>query len=219
MNYWHPFEENCFYHIYNRSNNKEAIFLNEGNYRFFLKKWDAYLGKYMDTFSYALIPNHFHFTARIRNIDLAFLEYAKAEKTIAGDKFIKQEITLDEFLEDQMKRFLISYSKAFNKREQRAGSVFQKRFKRIGIRNENHLCYLIAYHHHNPIHHKLVNHYEDWKFTSYLAMLSEAPTKICREEVLNLFFEGDLQKGRREFIRFHQDFKLDKVQEFLMLDE
>ncbi len=219
MNYWQAFEENCFYHIYNRSNNRETIFLSDENYQFFLKKWGEFLGKYMDTFSYALIPNHFHFTVRIRNVDELFMENAKAEKTKASRKFIGQEITLDEFLEDQMKRFLISYAKAFNKREQREGSVFQKRFKRIGIRNENHLCYLIAYHHHNPIHHKLVKQYEDWKFTSYLTMLSEAPTKVCREEVLNLFFNGDTQKGRSEFLRYHQDFKLEKALEFLMWDE
>ncbi|MBK9014394.1 MAG: hypothetical protein IPM82_10050 [Saprospiraceae bacterium] len=219
MDYWHPFEENCFYHIYNRSNNKEAVFLSEDNYSFFLKKWGEYLGSYMDTFSYVLIPNHFHFTVRIRKVDAALLENAKAEKTVACEKFIKGEITLDEFLEDQMKRFLISYAKAFNKREQREGSVFQKRFKRIGIRNENHLCYLIAYHHHNPIHHKLVKNYQDWKFSSYLTMLSEAPTRICRGEVLHLFFNDDLQKGRSEFIRYHQEFKLDKGLDFLIWDE
>ncbi len=219
MNYWHSFEENNFYHIYNRSNNKEAIFLHEDNYRFFLTLWDKYLSSYLDTFSYALIPNHFHFTVRVRKINIQLIDSAKSEKTVAGAKFSIGDVTLDMFIEDQMKRFLTSYAKAFNKQQQREGSVFQKRFKRIAIRHENHLCYLIAYHHHNPIHHGLVQDFVQWKYSSYRTILSDAPSKVCREEVLNLFFEGDRQKSLEVFTQYHLNFKLDKAQAYLIWEE
>jgi len=219
INYWQSFEENCFYHIYNRSNNKETIFRSDDNYKFFLKRWVEYLSPYFDTYSYALIPNHFHFTVKVHPVDDLFREAVTQEKTVAGLKFLEGTLALDEFLEDQMKRFLTSYAKAFNKQQNREGSVFQKRFKRVAARTGHHLLYLIAYHHHNPIHHKLVKNYDEWKYSSYLAFLSGASTKICRQEVLDLFFPGDRNKAVRDFVEYHRAFQLDKKMEFLMMED
>lgn len=219
INYWHPFEENGYYHIYNRSNNKETIFLSDENYLFFLRQWNKYLGNYFWTHSYALIPNHFHFTVKIRPVNTQFKEATAKENTVAGKGFSKGEITLDVFLEDQMKRFLSSYAKAFNKQQGRKGSLFQKRFKRIGIKNENHLVYMVTYHHHNPIHHKLVKIYTAWKYSSYQAILSEAPTQICRDEVLQLFDIKDQESAKRKFIQYHEDSRLDRKMDFLMMED
>ncbi len=218
INYWQPLEEQCFYHIYNRSINKETIFKSDENYRFFLRRWGKYLSPYVDTYTYALIPNHFHFLARVRPADEAFLASAKKELTKRGQKFVAGEINVSEFLEDQMKRFLGSYAEAFNKQENREGSLLQKRFKRVMIKSEVQLLYMIAYNHHNPIHHKLVKNYEDWKYTSYRAICSNAPTKICRDAVLDLFSEGDAQKAMKLFLEYHKNFKIDKGMEDWMLD-
>lgn len=218
INYWHPFEEGGFYHIYNRSNNKETIFKSDDNYRFFLQRWDRYLTPYVDTFSYALLPNHFHFLVRVRSGN-QILEAAAEEKTKCGLRFLKGAIELDVLLEDQMKRFLSSYAQAFNKQQDRHGSVFQKRFKRVSIKNESHLMYLIAYLHYNPIHHGVANHFEDWHYTSFKAIGSSAPTKIFREEVLHLWCEDDTAYARQLYFEYHQAFKLDNEMEIPLLDE
>ncbi|MFQ5447466.1 MAG: transposase [Saprospiraceae bacterium] len=217
--YWHPFVEGCIYHIYNRSNNKEPIFLSDENYLFFLRQWDKYLSPYLETYSYALIPNHFHFAARVKQVDKFFQKAVAKEKTVASKAFAAGQISLDVFLEDQMKRFLSSYAKAFNKQNDRNGSVFQKRFKRVVAKTESHVVYLVTYHHHNPIHHRLTTNYEDWRYTSYRAMLSNAPTKICREKVLGLFHSSDMAKARQEFLAYHKAFKYDKRMEYLMLED
>ncbi|HMP13867.1 MAG TPA: hypothetical protein PKD70_08300 [Saprospiraceae bacterium] len=218
INYWHPFEEGGFYHIYNRSNNKETIFKSDGHYRFFLQRWDHYLSPYVDTFAYALLPNHFHFLVSVRPGN-QILEAADKEKTKCGLRFLEGTIELDVLLEDQMKRFLSSYAQAFNKQQDRHGSVFQKRFKRVSIKNESHLMYLIAYLHHNPMHHGLANHYEDWHYTSFKAISSNAPTKICREALLNLWCEADAIQAKKLYFEYHQVFQLDQKMANLILDE
>lgn len=209
VNYHASFEEDCFYHLYNRSNNKEIIFRSDENYRFFLQRWKHYLLPYLDTYFYALIPNHFHFVVRVRPFDKYNIQ---KEQTTASRNLLERKITYNTFLEDQMKRFFSSYAKAFNKQYGRNGSVFQKRFKRIALRDEEHVKYLIAYHHHNPIYHGLAENFKTWKYTSHNAILTEVKTHISRTEVLQLF------DGREDFIRYHWQFKMDKRMEFLALE-
>ncbi len=217
--YWHPFYQNCFYHIYNRSNNKETIFLNEDNYTFFLGRWDKYFASFFDTYTYALIPNHFHFLIKVKSVDELFLKAVGRLKTVASRKFRDGAIPLDEFIEDQVKNFCLSYAKAFNEQNGRKGSVFQKRFKRVQIKAEHHLQYMVVYHHHNPIHHKITKEYPEWRFTSYKAILSRMPTRLCRQEVLALFHPSDEKEALKLFNQAHAQFKVQKKMENLIFGD
>jgi putative transposase len=79
-----------------------------------------------------------------------------------------------------------SYAKAFNKQANRTGSLFEKHFKRIKLKDQNYLRNLIIYVHLNPKYHFDLD-FKDFRFSSYRAFLSDKETKIEREEVLNLF--------------------------------
>lgn len=179
--YHSSFEPHCFYHIYNRGNNKENLFLSDDNYAFFLRRWEYYLHKYLDIWAYCLMPNHFHFLVRVND------QGSFPEKTV-----------VNEFLSKQFKRFFSSYTLSFNKVYDRNGSLFQKRFKRLKIDSDDYLLTLIHYIHHNPIHHNFTENYSDWIYSSYPAILSEKLTKINRDEVLNCF------GGRDDFIAIHE---------------
>lgn len=61
-----PLEPDCVYHVYNRANGHERIFLSDENYRYFLAQYGKYVGPYTDLFAYCLMPNHFHFLIRIK---------------------------------------------------------------------------------------------------------------------------------------------------------
>ena len=66
-----PFVTDHFYHVYNRANtNLDQLFYHEKNYAYFLKKFDQYLSNYLEVWSYCLIPNHFHFLVKVKNIDI-----------------------------------------------------------------------------------------------------------------------------------------------------
>lgn len=54
------------YHIYNRANGSEKLFLSDENYRYFLKKYNEYVSPIVDTFCYCLMSNPFHFLIRVK---------------------------------------------------------------------------------------------------------------------------------------------------------
>ena len=153
-------EKGNYYHIYNRGINSADIFMNDENKSFFLKQLDKYLTDKISIFAYCLMDNHFHMVVRIDD----------------EEKIVKQSFS----------NFFNSYAKAFNKQNDRTGSLFEKHFKRIRLDEEEYLKNLIVYVHLNPKHHLDLN-FEDYKFSSYKSILSSRETKLNRNEVLELF--------------------------------
>ncbi|UUF15489.1 MULTISPECIES: transposase [Flavobacterium] len=157
-------EKDRYYHIYNRGINRDNIFENDANKLYFLKQLAKYSGDKISIFAYCLMNNHFHLVIRLN----------------AEEKEVTQAFS----------NLFNSYAKAFNKQTQRTGSLFEKHFKRIILKDENYLKQLIIYVHLNPKHHFDLD-FKDFKFSSYQAFLSDKETKIERDEVLTLF--GDLE--------------------------
>lgn len=169
-----PLESSYYYHFYNRGNNKENIFIEEDNYFYFLKLVEKYLHPITDIYCYCLLPNHFHFILRIKeNSDLP-QDYQN------GNKKLHQPFS----------NLFNAYTKAFNKKYTRTGSLFQKHPKRILIKNEVYLRNLIIYVNTNPSHHSIAD-FLTYKFSSYQALISTKQTLLQRNEVVELF--GDLE--------------------------
>lgn len=157
-------EKDCYYHIYNRGINGTDLFNNDQNKIYFLKQLAKYSEKKISIFAYCLMKNHFHLVIRLNS----------------EEKDVTQAFS----------NLFNSYAKAFNKQIGRTGSLFEKHFKRIKLRDENYLKRLIVYVHLNPKHH-LDQDFKNFRFSSYQAFLSDKETKIEREEVLDLF--GDFE--------------------------
>ena len=157
-------EKDYYYHIYNRGINGTTIFENDTNKIYFLKQWSKYLSDKVSVLAYCLMNNHFHFVIRLNSEE--------------------KEVT------QAFSNLFNSYAKAFNKQTNRTGSLFEKHFRRIRLKDENYLKHLIIYVHLNPKHHFDIN-FKDFRFSSYHAYLSDKETKIERNEVLELF--GDFE--------------------------
>jgi len=209
VNYHADFEENLSYHIYNRSINKENIFEEVKDCEMFLRKLKKLILPFFDIEAYCIMPNHFHFLARVKPLTEEILKKIKYMGTSASIKFQNKETTYKVFLIDQFKRLFQSFATIYNQERKRNGSVFQVKFKRILIKDEFKWQHMLGYIHHNPIHHKFRKQFDDWKFSSYLAHLSNSPTLVAREQVL-VRFDDDLEKAKEEFMNFHQRFKIDK---------
>jgi len=166
------------YHIYNRANGAERLFVQDENYHFFLKKYKQHIYRVADTFCYCLMPNHFHFLARI-----------KSERELI--KTFKVSENLEGLISKQFSNFFNAYSKAFNKQQNRKGNLFMHTFKRKRITDENYLRKLVHYIHYNPVEAGLVSKPQEWKYSSYNAILSNRPSIILKEEVIEWF--GDLE--------------------------
>ncbi len=119
------FQAGSYYHVYNRGNRKQDIFLSERDYSRFTYK----LGEYKNDSGikivcYCLMPNHIH-----------LLVQPKADSSLSTF----------------MSKLSTSHSKYVNMKYNFVGSLFQGRFKAVLIKNENYFKHLIRYIHINPL--------------------------------------------------------------------
>ncbi len=215
INYWQKLEEEGIYHVYNRSIGGEDLYITDENFRFFLQRWDKYLGTYLEVLAYCLMPNHFHFMIKVKIIDEVLMEQVQKEGTIISVNFRNKEVEYNDFLLDQFKRLFSSYSLSFNKQYNRTGSLFQKRFKRIRLNTPSRVVEQLLYIHHNPIHHGFVGDYSLWKYSSYEAYFSKASTKLAKS-TFNRIFEHEFDVS---LIKAHENYKNKRRNERLDLDD
>jgi len=135
-------------HVFNRGNNKQKIHLDKYDFHAIIKRFRLALGmeysesklnikpfieKTFDVLAYCFMDNHFHMIIRQNTF-------------IPISKLIGKVYT--------------SYSKYFNTRHNRVGSLFQDQFKLKPITDDSYLLNLVHYIHNNP-----VNPY-DWEYSS-----------------------------------------------------
>ena len=136
-----------YYHVYNRGNSKQKIFLDEADYNRFLKLLFLCNSKLninfrniidatkdifvfdreetlVDIGAFCLMPNHLHLLLRE-----------------------KEDGNVSLF----MKKLLTAYVMYFNKKYERTGSLFEGKFKSEHAGTDNYLKYLFSYIHLNPI--------------------------------------------------------------------
>ena len=63
-----PLQYGKYYHVYNRGNNRENIFVEKRNYRYFLQLYTKHVEPVVDTYAYCLLRNHFHFLLHVKDI-------------------------------------------------------------------------------------------------------------------------------------------------------
>jgi REP element-mobilizing transposase RayT len=180
-------QPDSFYHIYNRANGNENIFTTGENYIFFLKQFKQYILPFTHIYCYCLMPNHFHFLIKVKS-EKELNNFFNTEKN--NSTFLKPK-TLEKLISKQFSNFFSSYTQAFNKQQSRKGSLFMKNFKRKKIENRQYLYKLIHYIHHNPIEAALSKSPDEWKYSSYNAICSEAPTLIDKETVIGWFEDSE----------------------------
>lgn len=162
------FESGVVYHVFNRGNNREDIFLEEKNYSFFLSLLKKYLLPLADIYAFCLLKNHFHIALRIKD-----------------EKLLTEKLKLKPYL--AFSNLFNSYSKAINKTYNRSGSLFQEHLHRIRVEDEDYLMQLIAYIHLNPVKHGFTDDFKQYTYSSYQAYLSEKPTNIEKNYIMSLF--------------------------------
>ena len=175
-----PLQPGCYYHIYNRGNNREDLFLEERNYRYFLRLYIYHVYPIADTFAYCLRRNHFHLLVRIK-------ETSPKTSQVLESREASQHFS----------NLFNAYTKGINKAYLRTGSLFEERFGRILVTTDAYFRHLIFYIHFNPQKHGFVDDFRDWPWSSYSALYSSRATKLNRAEALGWF------GGVKPFQEFH----------------
>jgi len=157
-----PLVSGEYFHIYNRGNSKQKIFLNDKDKDRFVKllylsnskkgvsfrddiieqKIDAWDFEREETLvsigAWVLMPNHFHIYITSPKLNLR-----------------ENKANISEF----MRKLLTAYSKYFNTKYKRTGSLYEGTFRSTHIENDNQAKYLFSYIHLNPV--KLID--SKWK--------------------------------------------------------
>jgi len=215
-----PLLYDTYYHIYNRGNNRENIFVQERNYDYFMKLYEKHISPIADTFAYCLLRNHFHVSVRTKSEE-EILEYQKtlkvstANQNLVGQKSLANQgasqsrkplgslMLGDDYLSQQFSNFFNAYAKSINNAYDRTGSLFQHPFGRVPITSDRQFWNVIAYIHQNPQKHKFVEDFRDWKWSSYGVLLSEKPTKLKRDVVMEWF------GSKQEYLDLHEQWVSD----------
>ena len=160
-----------FFHVYNRGNAKDNIFVNEEDYAFFLLRLKQNLfPKENDNprikplpvnsfslISYCLMPNHFHLLIK-QNSDIPI------------SKLISKLCT--------------SYSMFFNKKYARVGHVFQDQFKQVHVDDNKYLVWLTAYIHQNPKTAGIIADSTKYKWSSFADYLGKDSRITCDKKII-----------------------------------
>ncbi|OGI72045.1 hypothetical protein A3J61_01555 [Candidatus Nomurabacteria bacterium RIFCSPHIGHO2_02_FULL_38_15] len=158
-----------YYHIYNRGNSKQKIFLDDQDYDYFIKCLyccntcksftfrEDIVKNGIDAFDFdrdetlvsigawTLMPNHFHIYITMSH---------KSDLWLSLKKY-KDKNKISEF----MRKVCTAYAKYFNSKYNRTGGLFESKFKSTHINNNNQAKYLFSYIHLNCV--KLIQ--KDWK--------------------------------------------------------
>jgi len=189
------YQENGYYHIYSRGVNKNPIFVDEVDYRFFLYLLKLYLMNPQNTtklikqeskkfmripknyyqkliiICYCLMPNHIHLLVK------------QTEKMIMA-----------EF----MKAMMTKYVMYFNRKYKRTGHLFESRYKAAIIDSDPYLLHLTRYIHLNPQDlnseevkfSKTWSSFKDYPYSSYQWYLKKVKTEWFDSSCILIFFKN-----------------------------
>jgi putative transposase len=144
------YQEDAYYHIYNRGVEKREIFLDDQDYKMFLaflkrhlsrqresnkrnKQYESYAGR-VELLAYCLMPNHYHLLFYLNNDTKAISELMRK---VAG-----------------------TYTHYFNRKYNRVGYLFQGTYKASKVDNDSYLLHITRYIHRNP------KDYYSWPYSS-----------------------------------------------------
>lgn len=164
MNREEHIDNNRFYHIYNRGNDRELIFGDESDYRSFLEKMKSLAVRYsVNVPIYTLMPNHYHLIA-IQN---------------TGGNLSKM-----------MGALATSAAKRYNLRYGHVGHVFQGPFRNKPVSDDD-LWHVACYIHLNPVRAGLVRDPASWKFSNFAEMkVTFSPAETEKKVTFDPVWDG-----------------------------
>ena len=147
-----------YYHIFNRGNRKQDIFLDKSDYLKYLEKLREYKKKHnISIICYCLMPNHFHLLLR-QDGDIPIYKFMHALHT--------------------------SYSMNFNWKYKKVGHLFQGKYKQKEVNKDEYLLQLSSYIHLNPVVDDLVEKLEDYQWSSYLDYIGLRDGTLCDKDLI-----------------------------------
>ncbi len=171
---WRIEYEGALYHVLSRGNEGRTIFIDNDDRLLFLETLGEMSERFeIDIFAYVLMDNHYHLLFRTNRANLS----------------------------KSMQWFGATYTKRFNIGHNRAGHLFQGRFKNMLVENDAYLLQLSYYIHRNPLRARMVKRLASHKWSSYQVYAYEksCPKWLNTDLLLSHFVnEEDPHKAYRQ---------------------
>lgn len=182
-----------YHHVYARGNNRLKIFRDKQDYAVLLNLFKRYLSSKpqqipegyiyptlagrVELLCFCLMPNHFH-----------LLVYQRNEKA----------------METLMRSVMTSYSRYFNKKYKRTGTLFESRYRASLISQQSYLEHITRYIHLNPVG------WQEYPYSSLPFYLGKQQADwVMPQRILDIF------GTKQEYVTFLKDYEDNKR----MLDE
>ena len=164
------FQPDTIYHIYNRGNQQQNIFIDRDNYIYFLEKVRKYILPRCELLCWCFMPNHFH-----------FLVYANEKST----QLIPKTPVPIQNLTEGIRLLLSSYTKGLQKQQGFKGNLFQQKTKAKAVSGNDTSYAVTAFHyiHQNPYKANLVNKMDDWEFSSFTDYLGKRNERLSNQKL------------------------------------
>ncbi len=160
-------------HVKSFCNPGSRIFLEQANHQAFIELLDELLEQYeINCYSYCLMDDHYHLL-----LETATTNLSRMMRSLNG-----------------------RYTQYFNREYHQTGAVFRGRFKSVVIQKDLYLLEMSRHIVLNPLRADIVDHPEDYKWSSYRATvgLEQAPSWLIVDSLLNNF-DAKKQKAIRQY--------------------
>ncbi|MBF0478805.1 MAG: transposase [Candidatus Omnitrophica bacterium] len=160
------------YHVINRGNNRQAIFLEEDDYKKYLAIVYRFKRKYgFKLFAYCFMTNHVHLLIQV------------------GEKGTISRI---------MQSITVAHTRHYHYKYRTSGHVWQGRFNSPVVSDDEYMLEVMRYIEQNPVRAKMVREIEDYTWSSYrLNIRAEESKLIDRRENKAYQTLGETDDDRR----------------------
>lgn len=194
-----PLEPEKTYHIYNRTNGMERLFIMDNHYLEFLQKYKLYIAPIVETYAYCLIPNHFHLLVKVKPVEEIF-QYLQEMYSSKDFSEVTDFREVSKIISHQFGNLFSSYSQWFNKKMERKGALFMPNFKRKIVEDPFYFTQLVAYIHTNPIKHGLTTDLYEWTYSSFHAYASFKSSQVKTDIILDFFIHTIFNFKRNSYL-------------------
>lgn len=199
------YANNYFYHVYNRGVAKQNLFDSDFDYLRLLKTFSFYLENenkprlskidktelhkilkiepqkpLVEIYAYCLMPNHFHLLLR--------------------------QVT-DNGISIFLRRSSDSYTRYYNVKNDRVGTIFQGRFRAVLIESDEQLLHLSRYIHLNPYTSDICNDSASYNWSSYHHYLNNNNDRLCHPDYILKMIGSS--KNYQEFVEDYASYARD----------
>lgn len=149
--------DNILSHVFNRGNQRQAVFRDDQDFESFLSITAHYKLKYgFKIYHQCPMPNHFHFELKIEKAEI---------------------------LPKSMKDIALTYTNHYHRKYGTVGQLWQGRYKNTIIEEEKHSDKLGGYIERNPVRAGLIKEPGEWNWSSYNFYAYGKPLRILTTDL------------------------------------